>query len=154
MERAPTKHHFKMTRAQPEDAFFVSSPQSVPRMSRISRLAPLIPHSGLLTPTQFAQQFQALAKPGLFRGLISPQESDSTKSTSFDSVRWTAFNTWSELDADGKETLGGMRRPDTEHIMVPVEVSPANTGYNAKGNQQGQQWSRISIPFGEQNVFH
>lgn len=50
---------------------------------------------------------------------------------------------WSSLDADGRETLEGLKRPELNDLIVPVEISQRGVGYNAGGSK----WNRIKLPF-------
>ncbi|CBQ73493.1 conserved hypothetical protein [Sporisorium reilianum SRZ2] len=89
-----------------------------------------------LSVARFINGFQQLGRPGHFQGLLSSHPSP-------DKVVWPALTRWSSLASDGQETLEGLRRPETADVIVPVEISQQNVGYNAGGTK----WDRIEMPF-------
>ncbi|TKY88486.1 hypothetical protein EX895_002474 [Sporisorium graminicola] len=96
-------------------------------------LAPLV-HG--LSVSGFINGFQLPGRPGHFQGLLSSHPSANK-------VVWPALTKWSSLGSDGQETLEGLRRPETSSLIVPVEISQQNVGYNAGGSK----WDRIEMPF-------
>lgn len=90
-----------------------------------------------LSPSRFVQDFQLLGRPGHFQGLLASVPSPNK-------VVWPALKTWSATEPDGRETLNGLKRPENVDMMVPVEVSERNIGYNAGAGT----WDRIELPFG------
>ncbi len=91
-----------------------------------------------LSPARFVKDFQLKGRPGHFEGLLTSQPSP-------DKVVWPALQSWSRLAPDGKETLNGLKKADAADLIVPVEVSQRNVGYNAGGSK----WDRIELPFGK-----
>lgn len=89
-----------------------------------------------LSPARFVQDFQLARRPGLFEGLLTTTPIE-------DKVVWPALRTWSTPGSDGQETLDGLKREETTDLMVPVEISKRNVGYNAGGGK----WDRIELPF-------
>lgn len=89
-----------------------------------------------LSPTRFVNSFQLPGRPGHFQGLLETRPAQ-------DKVVWPALRTWSAIGPDGHETLEGLRRPETANLIVPVEISQPNVGYNAGSNE----WDRIQMPF-------
>ena len=89
-----------------------------------------------LSATRFISEFQLPGRPGHFQGLLTAQPFP-------DKVVWPALTRWSSIGLDGQETLEGLRRPETTDLMVPVEISQRNVGYNAGSNK----WDRIEMPF-------
>ncbi|KAN0065048.1 hypothetical protein ACQY0O_001541 [Thecaphora frezii] len=117
-------------------------------LSRLVRARPLAPHRGLLTPRTFVEQYQLPSLPGFFPSLLSPaRSSGSSDNPELERPVWPALARWSHRDAEGRETLAGMRCPETESVVVPVEVSRAGRGYNAH-DRHGGGWDRIELPFG------
>lgn len=89
-----------------------------------------------ISAARFVSSFQLPGRPGHFKSLL-------TASPSPDRVVWPALKTWSALGTDGQETLDGLKRPETMDLMVPIEISQPNVGYNAGG----AKWDRIEMPF-------
>ncbi|SNX87177.1 uncharacterized protein MEPE_05887 [Melanopsichium pennsylvanicum] len=97
---------------------------------------PLVSLRNGLSTSRFVQNFQLPRRPGHFQGLLTTEQSS-------EKVVWPALKTWSTLGFDGQETLDGLKRPDTQNLIVPVEVSHRNAGYNAGASK----WDRIELPF-------
>ncbi|EST05371.1 JmjC [Kalmanozyma brasiliensis GHG001] len=89
-----------------------------------------------ISAVRFVKDFQLAGRPGHFQGLL-------TSNPSPEKVVWPALKAWSTIDAKGQETLDGLKRPETADLMVPVEISQPNLGYNAGGGK----WDRIEMPF-------
>lgn len=89
-----------------------------------------------LSPTRFVREFQLPRRPGRFEELL-------TSRACRDKVLWPALSKWSARGPEGRETLGGLRRPETMELIVPVEISPQNVGYNDGSGR----WDRIELPF-------
>ncbi|ETS61985.1 lysine-specific demethylase 8 [Moesziomyces aphidis] len=103
--------------------------------SRIMWVRRLLSIRDGLPTSRFVHEFFLPKRPARFETLLS-----STPSK--DKVVWPALHRWSSLDANGQETLDGLKRPDTAHIIVPVEISRPNVGYNAAPGH----WDRIEMP--------
>ncbi|CCF52687.1 hypothetical protein NDA11_000261 [Ustilago hordei] len=89
-----------------------------------------------LPTSRFVEEFQLLRRPGHFQGLLTTRPSQ-------DKVVWPALSTWSSIDSDGNETLEGLKRPELNDLIVPVEISQQGVGYNAGVSR----WDRIELPF-------
>ncbi|KAJ1026968.1 hypothetical protein NDA16_002261 [Ustilago loliicola] len=89
-----------------------------------------------LPTSRFVKEFQLPRRPGHFQGLLTTQPSP-------DKVVWPALSAWSSRDVDGRETFEGLKRPELNDLIVPVEISQQGVGYNAGGSE----WDRIELPF-------
>lgn len=96
----------------------------------------LTPLCNGISATRFVQSFQLPGRPGHFQGLLSTHPYQ-------DEVEWPALKAWSFPGPDDRETLEGLRRPETADLIVPVEISEPNVGYNAGSNK----WDRIEMTF-------
>ncbi|PWN47722.1 Clavaminate synthase-like protein [Violaceomyces palustris] len=124
------------------------------RILSSSKALPLIPcPKRSIGPRDFVEEYQLPSRPGLFQGLVRGKEGEQGTS-------WPALRKWSKL-VRGVETLGGMRNPESERLMVPVEVSRPGRGYmesSSPSNEEGfvrskrkgsdQGWQRLEMPFG------
>lgn len=75
---------------------------------------------------------RADAEPLLLPGLVKDQ------------YPWPALKEWSHVDANGVETLAGMRNQYTADAIVDVEIGQKGRGYMDKAG-----WQKIQMPFGE-----
>ena len=99
---------------------------------------PLVSLRSGFSPARFVQDFQLPQRPGHFQKLLTTHPAPNK-------VVWPALKTWSVPGPDGHETLDGLKRPDSVDLIVPVELSQRNVGYNAGGGK----WDRIELPFCE-----
>lgn len=57
---------------------------------------------------------------------------------------WEATRSWSHIDdTTGRETLAGLRNPETESLPVEVEVGQRHRGYLDQSS-----WQKLTMPFG------
>ncbi|CAO1619164.1 unnamed protein product [Sympodiomycopsis kandeliae] len=58
-----------------------------------------------------------------------------------DQYPWRALTEWTHIDANGVETLSGMRNEHTANAIVDVEIGKKGRGYMDRG------WQKIQMPF-------